>query len=105
MEQVVYPLGLEAGKEMVLAAALRQLALEMLQNRSDLLERAAITKHYELKMAYELRAEELENYAAALYSLAVQAAPDEFTPEAVRELLGMAQKHGLFLPDWLTKDQ
>lgn len=101
--KVIMPLGWEAGHPVKLADALFSLAIEMLAQRSDLRQLADKSKDDKDREHYQRRAVDLERYATAIDSIALQVDPGRWHPENFTGLLELAREHNITLPDWMTK--
>ncbi len=103
-QRITYPFGWLAGHEGNVPDVIAALALEMLGNRSDLQERAGRVSFPPEKNLTE-QAELLEKYAVILNVVFVQMRPDTWNPNAMSGLIELAAKHGVTLPEWMTKQE
>lgn len=106
LDTIVMPLGWEAGQPLNLADALSGMAIEMLAHRSDLLTLASDHRRPDLERAgYSQRAADLEKYATALNSVALQLRPERWKPENFAGLLELARQNSVTLPGWMTEGE
>lgn len=106
LDTIVMPLGWEAGQPLNLADALSSMAIEMLAHRSDLLTLASDHRRPDLERAgYSQRAADLEKYATALNSVALQLRPERWKPENFAGLLELARQNSVTLPGWMTEGE
>ena len=93
----------KAGQAIPLADSLNFLGLEILGQRSDLLELAQDPrKSTQEQDSYKQRVVDLERIAIAIQSLAVQLDPEKYSPQSLGVLLDLAKKNHVTLPDWMT---
>ncbi len=106
-DQIIMPLGWEAGRPVRLADALVGLAIEMMAHRTDLLSMASALRPSDIQDEfYQMRALDLEKYVTALYAIALQVDPTRrWRQGEYGDLLTMARKNGVTLPDWMTIDK
>ena len=103
---IIMPLGIQAGQEMRLGEALDHLAIEMMAHRSDLLELARDPhKDDQEQEYYRRRAIDLERYATAITSLALQVDRERWEKGTFEGLPGLARQNGITLPAWMTKEK
>jgi len=104
MNKVIYPITWLAGREGEVADVIHDIAVEMMEHRTDLLRFA--TKNSENEdTIYQKEACLFEEYATVLDAIYFQMEPERWDPETSGDMLDLAQLHKIALPNWMLPDR
>jgi hypothetical protein len=102
--KILMPVGWKSGQLMSLPDALFGIAAKMLAHSSDLLKLSENRRLEDCdRENYIQRAHDLQGYATALNSIALQIDPDRWLPPNLGDMLELAKRNGVTLPDWMTR--
>jgi hypothetical protein len=100
MVKVVYPITWLAGREGEAADVIHDIAVEMMEHRTDLLRSVTMIPEDE-GQNYRRQANLFEEYATVLDAIYFQLEPERWDPETSGGMLDLAQLHHIALPDWM----